>query len=35
MGYYDQDNMTTIATIMNRAINDCDIITKDTILHHH
>lgn len=34
MGYYEQDNMSTIATLMTRAINDCDINAEDAILHH-
>ena len=34
MGYYEQDNMPTLANLMHHSIMDYDINTKDVILHH-
>ena len=34
MGYYDQDNMKTIANLLDASINDKTLNIKDVILHH-
>lgn len=34
MGYYDTDNISTIANLMDAAINDSEINTADVVLHH-
>ena len=34
MGYYNQDNMLTIANLIENSINDRPLNIEDTILHH-
>ena len=34
MGYYNQDNMLTIANLIDNSINDRPLNIEDTILHH-
>ena len=34
MGYYEQDDIFTITNLMNKAINDEIVNTKEVILHH-
>jgi len=35
MGYYDKDNIPTIADLMEKAMNDDDLNVDKTILRHH
>lgn len=34
MGYYNQDNMLTIANLIENSINNRQLNIEDTILHH-